>query len=229
MQGKLSLISLPKTLSLWYPDEHSLIFMRPSLENSSILVDVYLVVTFDLSIKAFCKNVIFPHSLSCLSDIRQLESLVNEISSAPYRCESSKNSESTASHISSANVHIQQAIDIIHTSSDVETSEHPEIQFIQCQLENSLVPKNRRRYYILTQISLKTHLISPACYKYLQHMPCLSLPHFNTLEKLYSPFGLENEFFPFLRQATCSFSNEQKHVILQMDEIHVKPGTVELD
>ena len=24
------------------PDEHSLIFMRPSLENSSIIVDVYL-------------------------------------------------------------------------------------------------------------------------------------------------------------------------------------------
>ena len=54
-------------------------------------------------------------------------------------------------------------------------------------------------------------------------MPCLSLPHFNTLEKLYSSFGLENEFFPFLSQATCSFSNEQKHVILQMDEIHVNP------
>ena len=164
MQGKFSLIYLPKTWSLWYPDEHSLIFMRPSLENSSILVDVYLVVTFDLSIKAFYKNVIFPHSLSCLSDIRQLESLVNEISSAPYRCEPSKNSESTASHISSANVHIQQAIDIMHTSSDVETSEHPEIfrlQFIQCQLENSLVLKNKRRYNILTQIfSLKTHLAS---------------------------------------------------------------------
>ena len=59
-------------------------------------------------------------------------------------------------------------------------------------------------------------------------MPCLSLPHFNTFEKLYSSFGLENEFFLFLRQATCSFSNEQKHVILQMDEIHVKSGTVEL-
>ena len=82
---------------------------------------------------------------------------MNEISSAPYRCEPSKNSESTASHISSANVHIQQAIDIMYTSSDVETSEHPEIcrlQFIQCQLENSLVPKNRRRYNILTQYYL---------------------------------------------------------------------------
>ena len=67
--------------------------------------------------------------------------------------------------------------------------------------------------------NLKTYLISPACYQYLQHMPCLSLPHFNPLEKLYSSFGHENEFFPFLRKATCSFSNEQKHVIFQMNEI----------
>ena len=53
-------------------------------------------------------------------------------------------------------------------------------------------------------------------------MSSLSLPHFNTLEKLYSSFGLENEFFSFLKQATQFFSPEQRHVIIQMDEIHVK-------
>ena len=53
-------------------------------------------------------------------------------------------------------------------------------------------------------------------------MSCLSLPHFNTLEKLYSSFGLENEFFSFLRLSTQSFSSEQRHVIIQMDEIHVR-------
>ena len=80
-----------------------------------------------------------------------------------------------------------------------------------------------RSYNILTQIlALKTHLISPAGYNYLQSMSSLSLPHFNTLEKLYSSFGLENEFFSFLKQATQFFSPEQKHVIIQMDEIHVK-------
>ena len=53
-------------------------------------------------------------------------------------------------------------------------------------------------------------------------MSCLSLPHFNTLEKLYSSFGLDNDFFTFLEQSTQSFSPQQKHVIIQMDEIHVK-------
>ena len=154
LQDKLSFISIPKTWSLWYTDEHSLIFMRPNLENSRILVDVYLLVKFDLSIKAFCKNETFPLSLSCLSDIRHLESVLNELSFSPHHCQSSKKSESTtATHVSSAKAHIQQAIDIIHPTSDLETSEYPELnrlQFIQCQLENSLVPKNRRRYNILT-------------------------------------------------------------------------------
>ena len=75
----------------------------------------------------------------------------------------------------------------------------------------------------MTQIlSLKTHLISPASYQYLQSISCISLPHSNTLQKLYSSFGLENEFFTFLKQYTQSFSLEQRHVIIQMDEIHVK-------
>ena len=75
----------------------------------------------------------------------------------------------------------------------------------------------------MTQIlSLKTHLISHASYQYLQSISCISLPHSNTLQKLYSSFGLENEFFTFLKQYTQSFSLEQRHVIIQMDEIHVK-------
>ena len=48
------------------------------------------------------------------------------------------------------------------------------------------------------------------------------MPHFNTLEKLYSSFGIENEFFSFLKLSIQSFSPEQRHVIFQMDEIHVK-------
>ena len=53
-------------------------------------------------------------------------------------------------------------------------------------------------------------------------MPCLTLPHVNTLLKLYSSSGLESDYFPFLKQATHSFSDPEKHVIVQMDEIHVK-------
>ena len=75
-------------------------------------------------------------------------------------------------------------------SSDLE-----KLQFIICQLENTIISKNRRRYNVITQImAIKTHLISPAGYRYLQGLDCLSLPHVHTLDKLYYSFGLDNDF-----------------------------------
>ena len=44
----------------------------------------------------------------------------------------------------------------------------------------------------------------------------------NTIPKLYSSFGLDNEFTTYLKQATANFKPQEKNVILQMDEIHVK-------
>ena len=71
-------------------------------------------------------------------------------------------------------------------------------------------------------MAIKTHLISPASYRYLQGLNCLSLPHVHTLDKLYSSFGLENDLCAYLRQATSSFTPHERNVIIQMDEIHVK-------
>ena len=177
---------------------------------------------FDLSVKAYRKGENFPISQIYLSDTRQLEMLLEEISFSPLNTSETKNINSNDFHITSAQNHIQQVIDNIQANvPEDELHNCPKIcrlQFINCQLENSLIPKNRWRYNILTQIlSLKTHLIAPTCYKYLQRMSCLSLPHFNTLENFYSSFGFENEFFSFLKQSTKSFSPEQKHVIIQMD------------
>ena len=42
------------------------------------------------------------------------------------------------------------------------------------------------------------------------------------LKKLYSSFGLENDFCAYLSQVTSSFRHQEKNVIVQMDEIHVK-------
>ena len=71
-------------------------------------------------------------------------------------------------------------------------------------------------------MAIKTHLISPACYTFLRSLGCISLPHAHILEKLYSSFGLENDFCAYLSQVTSSFRHQQKNVIVQMDEIHVK-------
>ena len=181
----------------------------PNLDTNNISIDVYLSVEVDLSVKAYRKGEIFPISQIYLSDTRQLEMLLEEISFSPLNTSETKNINSNDFHITSGQNHIQQVIDIQANVPEDELHNCPKIcrlQFINCQLENSLIPKNRRRYNILTQIlSLKTHLIAPTFYRYLQRISCLSLPHFNTLEKLYSSFGLENEFFSSLNNQRNRF------------------------
>ena len=164
--------------------------MRPRLDNNKILVNI-LTVEIDLSVRAYRNGQVFPLSRIFVSDTRHLETVLDEIAGFSDSSETSLACTSNDSHIASAEFHIQQVIDnISDKKSDEEFHNSPEIsklQFIHCQLQNSLIPKNRRRYNILTQVlSLKTHLISPSCYKFLQSMSCLSLPHFNTLEKLHS-------------------------------------------
>ena len=65
------------------------------------------------------------------------------------------------------------------------------LHFIQCQLANVLVHKDRRKYNVITQaMALKAHLTSSSCYRYLQSLDCLCLPHVKTLQPLYSKIGL---------------------------------------
>ena len=161
--------------------------MRPRIDSSKIQVNTYLSIEFDLSLKAYHNGVTFPISFVTLCDVRQLESVLNEISIAPSAIISEDISTNldNASHIASAESHILQAIDnMYHPESDndlVPGADVSRLQFVLCQLRNSIVPKNRRRYNVLTQIlSLKTHLISPASYQYLQSISCISLPHSNT-------------------------------------------------
>ena len=97
------------------------------------------------------------------------------------------------------------------------------LQFILCQVENSLRFKNRRRYNIITQVvALKVHLISPACYSYLQSLECLCLPNQRNILKLCSNIGLESEFSSYLEKVTSNFTSLQRNVIIHMDEIHIK-------
>ena len=120
MKNTLTCISLPNW-SLWFPNEQSLIFMRPHLLNSNILVDVYLKVESDLSIKAFHNGDVIPLSTCSISDTRLLESILSEIYEFSHKPSSSNtsNTECTnATHIYMAMEHIQQTIGKIPTSDE---------------------------------------------------------------------------------------------------------------
>ena len=71
-------------------------------------------------------------------------------------------------------------------------------------------------------LSLKCHLSSSACYRQLRNMDCVSLPHESSLFRLYSNFGLGTDFLSYLRAETTDFNQYERHVYLNIDEIHVK-------
>ena len=56
--------------------------MRPRIDNCRIEVNTYISVDFDLSIKAYHKGEYFPLAHVTLCDIRQLESVIIDISTA---------------------------------------------------------------------------------------------------------------------------------------------------
>ena len=96
------------------------------------------------------------------------------------------------------------------------------LHFIQCQLANVLVHKNRRKYNVITQaMALKAHLTSPSCYRYLQSLDCLCLPRVIMLQQLYSKIGLESDFTTLLKQLRADFCSKERSLILHMDEIHI--------
>ena len=101
--------------------------------------------------------------------------------------------------VRSAITHLSYAINQIEEneeeSSTVESDLLPRLTFIHCQLENVLVPKTRMKYNVVTIIlPLKCELISPAAYRYLQSLDCISLPHHSTLCCHSENIGLENDF-----------------------------------
>ena len=97
-----------------------------SLLNSNILVDDYLIVESDLSIKAFHNSDVIPLSTCSITDTRLLESILSEIyefSHQPSSYNTSNTQCTNATHISTTMEHIQQATEkvlLLMTYSNVQ-------------------------------------------------------------------------------------------------------------
>ena len=223
LKDKLFLINLRNNWLVWYRDDTTITFIHPNMVERSISVNLYLEINSYLVASAWLQGQSFSLSMYSINDVRQIESLLNEIYLKYAASIQAKSKHSF--HILRAKNHIKEVVnDFSNQEESVDNCpDLAKLQFILCQLDNLFIPKNRRRYNLITQIlAIKTHLISPSCYSYLQNLDCLILPHVNTLDNLYSSFGLENDFCAYLSKATSCFSPQEKNVILQMDEIHVK-------
>ena len=218
VRTKLIHYELPFDWLVWSPNPTTINFILPSTSGNTISIKSYISVDESLTTLGFYQGSQIPLSISKINDIRQLSTLITEVSE--YKCSALEND-------------ILRAVNCLNTvaSSLKEIEEIPEkythflpsMQFIICQLENLLVPKTRRTYDLTTMVlALKCQIISPACYNFLQSQECLILPHHTTLHRLYTSIGLDNDFISYLRISTQDFNSQERNVILHMDEIHVK-------
>ena len=97
------------------------------------------------------------------------------------------------------------------------------LNFLLDQLKYLIVDKHGRSYTILTQVfCLKVHGISPACYRLIQGSSGLVLPYERNLQNIKNSIGLESEYTKILREVATTFNFLERHVILQMDKVHIR-------
>ena len=159
LERKLNLVTSINWL-LWSSDG-SIHFILPHLENSMIRVEATLTIDSNLCTKAYFHNKHISLSLEFVRTIRQIETLLDEIiQNSPLTLTSPI--VSTKYHIQSAKTHIIKVIDAIEKSDTDELHLLNEesasayllrLDFILCQLENVMVPKNSRKYNIITHVS----------------------------------------------------------------------------
>ena len=148
------------------------------------------------------KTFKFLSQYTIFSDIREIDVIISEVSS--YCKDPVENSiRQATSNIESKISKIEASNDILEKYSELL----PQLKFLLCQLENTLIPKNRRRYNVVTMVlALKSHLISSTCNCYLQSLNCLIFPHPTTLRRLYGTIGLECELQTYLKASTTNFN-----------------------
>ena len=169
-------------------------------------------------------------SCSVVNDMRKLENIIQEIDSFEVPENSSTTDSSVKKHVEKAIIEIETAIDILDSSDpkvDFETENQDSIcislNFLLAQLKYLITEKHARRYNLLTQVfSLKVHGISPACYRLIHGSNCLFLPQERNLLRIKNSIGLESCYIKILKETATTFNNLERHVILQMDEIHIR-------
>ena len=231
LKSKLVRISLPKQWILWPTDENQLHFIQPAISDvtGAHYIERSLSINESLCTKGFSNNKEIYLCIKQITDIRDIDNLLAEISSIGIESHRQALSPLTfKQQIVEVTKQLRLTVYKLSNSQVVldcqgDNQLLSSLQFTLCQLDNLFRPKTHRTYNIGTiVVALKCHLISPACYHYLQSLDSLFLPHYTTLQRLYTKFGLDSEYITFLEKATSDFNQRERNVIVQMDEIHVK-------
>ena len=80
LKDRLTLISLPNNWLVWYRDNITT-FFHPSLIERNFTVSLYLEINCYLSTNAFAYGQNISNTINSITDIRQIESILYELSS----------------------------------------------------------------------------------------------------------------------------------------------------
>ena len=142
----------------------------PKFQEYALTIGILLLIKENLSVLGFHDNSEIPLSLQMITDTRQIELLLEEIEfystpdSLPIKLDRFEHHVKEASNHLHMSIHKlnSQLSDVLSENGSDLSSSLARLHFIQCQLDNVLVHKNRRKYNVITQVlALKSHLISP--------------------------------------------------------------------
>ncbi|KAI6652380.1 hypothetical protein LOD99_7394 [Oopsacas minuta] len=230
--SKLHMIELPNDWLFHRPDSSNILFLKIQFCDEVSTIERYIIVDESLFCKSFYKekNKI-QLSSSSINDIRLLENIIHEVDLFEISPSTNTNTSATSliQHVENSIHSLGQAIDTLeHTDSKLyfeiaEASLRMRLTFLLDQLKYLIIDKHARRYNIITLVfCLKIHGISPACYRLIQGSNCLTFPHERNWLKVKNSIGLESDYTKILREVATTFNNLERHVILQMDEVHIR-------
>ena len=159
---KLPDLHLSPDWATWYSSSNTLQILQLKLLDRSVEIQSTLTINSDLKVSAVrCQHQV-PLHLNRITDLRHIESLIDDIVNFEPNPEIF-DSSLVLVNIKEAAATLKSSVTILENSEQAEHCEQehssisllPFLQFIICQLENSLLSQKGRRYNIVTQVSLK--------------------------------------------------------------------------
>ena len=128
----MTYVALPDNWLVWHNGNVTMRFIRTNLVDNTISVDIYLEVNSFLSVSAWLHGQAISTSLNSINDIRQVESILNVISSKSV---TDYSNNSHLHHLLRAKKHIEMAVnELTRTDGGENTSSYlAKLQFILCQ------------------------------------------------------------------------------------------------
>uniref|UniRef100_A0A1B6CRV3 THAP-type domain-containing protein n=1 Tax=Clastoptera arizonana TaxID=38151 RepID=A0A1B6CRV3_9HEMI len=241
---------LPPNWSFVLKDESTLLFKLKS--SPGPIITYAVVINNNLGVETFLygQEIVLnskefklktPFVASCVDEIYRIVELIDNkdiLSSNTTRSDkeissSDNNKDSIASSQPNKEdgLFVKDVLDhVIQILGILNCDERHELQFVVEQVNLYTCSKERYRYSNNTMIVASImHTISPHAYNFLRHSGCVTLPHPKTVQSLCNKLLTDPTIEE--RQSFCSYAKnifkylkeDEKHMILLMDEIHIKP------